>query len=203
MKVVPHNPDDLWAMYNIISKGDKVYARTTRAVKIDEEGVRPTKGKRIPLYLGLDVEKKAFQRRTNRLRINGRVVDAPEEFKIKGSYHTIAISKGKPITIVKEKWFRHDIERIERATKEKTLPIIVVSMDDEEACITVLHRSDFEVKNNIIARLPGKLESHKREKAVSEYFQDILGSLSLHTSAYGHTFSYSHFFCFFFSVFIH
>ena len=179
MTVVPRNPDDLWVLYNVVYKGDRVYAKTTREIKVDEESSRPTESKRVSVYLGIRVEKKLFQRRTDRLRINGPVVEAPETFGIKGSYHTITVSADRPVTIVKDEWLIHDLERIERATKEDTLPIIVVSIDDEEACIAVLHQSDFEVKANISARLPGKLEAEKRESATQGYFKEILQCLSV------------------------
>lgn len=179
MKVIPMNADDLWILYNVILRGDAVYARSTREVKVDEEGARPTEGKRIPIFLSVQVEKKLFQRRSDRLRVNGPVMEAPEKFGLKGSYHTITISVGKPVTILKEEWLRHDLERMERATREETLPIIVVAVDDEEACVAVLRQYDFEVKANIRARLPGKIEAEKRESATQSYFKEILESLSL------------------------
>jgi Predicted RNA-binding proteins len=33
VKVVPESLDDLWHLYNIIYKGDEVYAYTTREIK--------------------------------------------------------------------------------------------------------------------------------------------------------------------------
>lgn len=178
MEVVPKNPDDLWVLYNVIYKGDRVYAKTTREVKVDEESSRPTESKRVSIYLGIQVEKKLFQRRTDRLRINGPVIEAPEKFGIKGSYHTISVSADRPVTIVKDDWLTYDLERIERATKEETMPILIVSIDDDEACIAVLSQSDFEVKASISAKLPGKLEAEKRESATLGYFKEILQSLS-------------------------
>jgi len=179
MKAVPMNADDLWILYNVIQRGDTIYGKTTREVKVDEEGSRPTQGKRIPVFLGVQVEKKLFQRRSDRLRVNGQVIEAPEKFGIKGSYHTITVSAGKPITILKEEWLKHDLERIERASKGEALPIIVVSIDDEEGCIAILRQYDFEAKVSIRARLPGKLEAEKREGATLNYFKEVLESLSL------------------------
>ncbi|MDQ1279027.1 MAG: protein pelota [Thermoproteota archaeon] len=179
MKVVPTNLDDLWVLYNVVLRDDVVYARSTREVKVEEEGARPTEGKRVPIFLSVRVEKKIFQRRSDRLRINGPVVEAPEKFGLKGSYHTITISVGKPITILKDEWLKHDIERVERATREETLPVLVVAIDDEEACVAILRQYDFEVKASIRARLPGKVEAEKREGATQSYFKEVLESLLL------------------------
>jgi protein pelota len=179
MKIIPMNIDDLWILYNVIQRGDTVQARTTRVIKLLEEGTRPTQGKRFPIFLSVQVEKKFFQRRSDRLRINGPVIEAPEKFGLKGSYHTITISTGKPVTILKEEWLKHDLERVEMATKEEKLPIIVVAVDDDEACIVVLRQYDFEARASIRTRLPGKIEAEKRESATLNYFKEILESLSL------------------------
>jgi stalled ribosome rescue protein Dom34 len=34
-KVVPDSPDDLWRIYNVIYKGDEVYAMSNHAIKSD------------------------------------------------------------------------------------------------------------------------------------------------------------------------
>ena len=83
-KVMPESLDDLWHLYNIILKRDEVYARTTRQTKPDDQYSRPTKAKRIPVNLGVQVEKMYWDKVLNRLRINGIVCDAPEKLNIKG-----------------------------------------------------------------------------------------------------------------------
>jgi len=99
-KVMPESLDDLWHLYNIILKKDEVHARTTRQVKPDDQYARPTKAKRVPVNLGLQVEKMYWDRVLNRLRINGIVCEAPEKLNIKGSRHTIDVTVNKPVTIM-------------------------------------------------------------------------------------------------------
>ena len=41
VKVVPDSPDDLWHLYNVIYKGDEVYAYSSRAIKSDTETSAP------------------------------------------------------------------------------------------------------------------------------------------------------------------
>jgi protein pelota len=178
MKVIPENIDDLWVLYNVTHMGDRVYARSTRLVKVEEEAARPTKGRRVSMFLGVRVEKISFQRESDRLRVNGLVIEAPERFGIKGSYHTIKIPIGRPVTISKEMWLRHDLERIKRAGEGATVPIIVVSIDGDEGCVALLRHHGVDVKAEIRARLPGKREAEKREMAVSRYFKSILKALA-------------------------
>lgn len=174
MVVLPETLDDIWVLYNVISKGDGVYARTTRLVKMEELYARPKKGKRVPVYLGITAEKVVWERSLNRLRVHGIVCEAPEEIDVTGSHHTINVTADKPVTIVKHRWLKHQIDRLDRASEVTETPIIVMSIDDEQYCVAVLRQYGIDVKVEERTRLPGKLEAEKREKAKREFFKTAL-----------------------------
>ena len=94
VKLVPESLDDLWHLYNLVFAGDVVYARTTREVKLDREFGRPQKGKRISLVLGVRVRDVVWDRALNRLRVHGRLLDAPDDVAGRGSFHTLNIGLG-------------------------------------------------------------------------------------------------------------
>jgi protein pelota len=177
VKVVPQNLDDLWHLYNIIYRGDEVHARTTRGVKIEEEYARPKQGKRVSVFLGIKVEKVYWDRTLNRLRIHGVVIKVPEKISARGAHHTLNIKVDKPLTIVKPKWQKHQVERLRKASRAETAPIIVVSIDDEEYCVAVLRQYGIDVKAEERTRLPGKLEVGKRAEALRGFFKAALHSL--------------------------
>jgi len=177
MKLVPENLDDLWHLYNVIYPNDEVYTKTTRQVKPEGEYLRPQKAKRISVFLGVRVKKVLWDKTLNRLRVHGTVCQAPEELIGIGSYHTLNISVGQPLTIVKEKWQKHQLERLERASKPKTAPIIILSIDDEEYCIATLQQYGVETKVEERIKLPSKLEAGKRVKAKKGYFNKALKAL--------------------------
>ena len=176
-KVMPESLDDLWHLYNIILEKDEVHARTTRQVKPVDQYARPTKAKRVPVNLGVIVEKMFWDRVLNRLRINGIVCKAPEKLSIKGSRHTIDVTVNKAVTIVKKRWLKHELDRLKRASRITAAPLTIISMDDEEYCVAVLRQYGVEVKVGERARLPGKLEAEKREKAKRAFFKGALKSL--------------------------
>jgi protein pelota len=176
-KVLPESLDDLWHLYNIIVENDEVHAKTTREVKVEEQYARPKRGKRVPVFLGVKVEKVVWDRILNRLRVHGIVCEAPEEISVKGSRHTINVTVNKPITIVKPRWLKHQVDRLKRASRVTVAPIIVMSIDDEEYCVAVLRQYGVDVKTEERTRLPGKLEAKKRTKAVREFFKTALKSL--------------------------
>lgn len=176
-KVMPESLDDLWHLYNIILKKDEVHARTTRQVKPDDQYARPTKAKRVPVNLGLQVEKMYWDRVLNRLRINGIVCKAPEKLSIKGSRHTIDVTVNKPVTIIKKQWLKHQVDRLKRASRITAAPLTIISMDDEEYCVAILRQYGIETKMGGRTKLPGKLEAEKRVKAKQLFFKDALESL--------------------------
>ena len=177
VKVLPESLDDLWHLYNIILKNDEVHARTTREVKVEEQYARPQKGKKVSVFLGVRVEKVLWDKTLNRLRVHGIVCEAPEKISVKGSHHTINVTISRPITIVKSRWLKHQIDRLDRASKVKAAPIIVISIDNEEYCVAVLRQYGIDVKVEEKTKLPGKLEAEKRTKAQREFYKMALKSM--------------------------
>ena len=174
---MPESMDDLWHLYNIILKRDEVHARTTRQVKPDDQYARPTKAKRVPVNLGVQVEKMYWDRVLNRLRITGIVIDAPEKLSINGSRHTLNVSVDKPITIVKKKWQNHELDRLKRASKITAAPLAIVSIDDEDYCVAILRQYGIDVKAGGRTKLPGKFEPEKRVNAKQLFFKVTLKAL--------------------------
>lgn len=176
VKVVPETLDDLWHLYNIIYENDEVYARTTREIKPDEEYARPRRGQRVSVFLGVEVEKVVWDKLLNRLRVHGKICEAPEIVPT-AVHHTLNIALNTPITIVKKEWARHHIERLERARKASEKPMMIVAIDDEGYAIATTAQYGVEVKVEKRIRLPGKLEAEKRTSAINEYFRKALNSL--------------------------
>lgn len=176
VKVIPETFDDLWHLYNIIYKGDEVYAYTSREIKQDEKYSRGKRGERVSVFMGVKVEKVAWDKLLGRLRVHGIICHAPEIIPT-GAYHTLNIALNSPVTIVKEEWASHQFERLETAVKASEKPIIIVAIDDEGFAIATTTQYGVEVKSEERTRLPGKLEAEKRGTAIKEFFQNALNNL--------------------------
>lgn len=176
VKVIPETFDDLWHLYNIIYKGDEVYAYTSREIKQDEKYARAKSGERVSVFMGVKVEKVAWDKLLGRLRVHGIICHAPEVVPT-GAHHTLNIALNSPLTIVKEEWAHHHLERLETAKKASEKPIIIVAVDDEGYAIAATTQYGVELKVEEKTRLPGKLEAEKRSTAVKEFFQKVLKSL--------------------------
>jgi len=172
IKLIPENMDDLWHLYNIIDKGDLVKALTFRTVEQKGDKIRAKKGEKKPMVLTIRVENVEFHDFSDRLRIHGIIEEGPQDI---GSHHTINLKAGdyKEITIIKEKWAPHHLRRIDEALRSRGKnDVIVISLDDEEACIAVIRNSGVQIIAEIESGKSGKLyESEDREK---EYFARIV-----------------------------
>ena len=175
IKLVPDSADDFWHLYNVICKGDEVYAYSSRAIKTDQEYSRPKSGERFSAFMGVKVEEVSWDKFLGKLRVHGTICQAPEIIP-QGAHHTLSISLHQPMTIVKNEWPKHAVGRLDRAS-ENEKPVLIIAIDDEGFAIAETRQYGVEVKIEERTKLPGKLEAEKRSSATKEYFNRALRSL--------------------------
>jgi protein pelota len=175
VKVVPDSQDDLWHLYNVVYKGDEVYAYTSRAIKTDTETSRPKSAERMSAFMGVTVENVSWDKFLGKLRVHGLICHAPDIIP-PSAHHTLSIALNQPVTIVKKDWPKHLIDRLERAT-ETEKPILIIAIDDEGFAIAETKQYGVEIKVEERTKLPGKLEAEKRGAATKTYLNRALKSL--------------------------
>ncbi len=175
VKVIPDSQDDLWHLYNVITKGDEAYAFSSRAIKTDSETSRPKSGERVSAFMGVKVENVGWDKFLGKLRIHGTILEAPDPIP-PGAHHTITVGLNQPLTIVKKSWPKHMLDRLERAT-ENEKPLLIVAIDDEGFAIAETKQYGVEIKLEERQKLPGKHEADKRDAATKQYFKNITNSL--------------------------
>ncbi len=176
VKVVPDSPDDLWHLYNVIYKGDEVYAYSSRAIKSDTETSRPKSAERVSAFMGVTVESVSWDKFLGKLRVHGLICHAPDIFPT-GAHHTLSIALNQPVTIVKKEWPKHLLDRLTRASQTEK-PILIISIDDEGFAIAETKQYGYETRVEQRTRLPGKQEADKRVEATKAYFRLALNSLN-------------------------
>lgn len=171
--------EDLWVLRLLIRPGDRVRARTVRMVKLRTGSGELREGRRFPMELTLRVEATDFDRYGRRLRVRGVVVDSPDRFEgVRGSYHTINVKPGSSIALWKEKWYSYELEKLKEAGKTRFTPVILVSIDQDEACIAVLRGYGFDVRREIQSRIPGKGDAEKRMEAIRVFYSEVFKALT-------------------------
>ena len=176
VKVVPSSDDDLWHLYNVIYKGDEVYAYSSRAIKSEQEYSRPKSGERFSAFMGVSVESVSWDKFLGKLRVHGLICHAPDIIPT-GAHHTLNIALNQPVTIVKKEWPKHLLDRLRRAS-ETERPMLILAIDDEGFAIAETKQYGIEIKVEERMKLPGKLEADKRMAATKDYFNRALNSLT-------------------------
>ena len=171
VKVVPSSDDDLWHLYNIIYKGDEVYAYSSRAIKSDKEYSRPKSGERVSAFIGVKVESVSWDKFLGKLRVHGLIIHAPEIIPT-GAHHTLNIALNQPATIVKKEFPKHLLDRLTRASKTEK-PMIILAIDDEGFAIAETRQYGVDIKVEERMKMPGKHEADKRSAATKDYFKLI------------------------------
>ncbi|MEJ5292041.1 MAG: mRNA surveillance protein pelota [Candidatus Methanosuratincola sp.] len=173
VEVEVEDEDDLWHLYNIIESGDRICGSTTREIKVSRGDSEERVGRKR-VFLCIIVEDTGIQSFTGKLRIRGKIVSAPEDMNILGSYHSFALGPRDRLRIIKENWTSFFEERLDRAVKKSRPKVIVVTLDDQEATIYII--KDYEVHEavSITSNIPGKyLESSDRSSLKLKYFSSI------------------------------
>jgi len=165
--VLPLDKDDLWHLFNIIEKGDIVKAKTRRRVAIKSGDVIKY-GERKSVVLGIEVEKTEFERYTGVLKILGKIIEGPKDIEL--SYHSIKVSIGEKLTIIKE-WRKEQLERIEKSVK-KEKPVLVCLIDREQAYFFRIGESGADMLANI--------KCHVSDEEREKYYKEALAFIKKH-----------------------
>ncbi len=166
--------DDLWHLFNIIERGDIVFTMTYRREEKKTDKLRPERGKKKPMRLGIVVEDIEFHEFSDRLRVHGVIKEGPQDL---GSYHTFNLTEGDKISIIKESWKDHHLKRIDEAIKATRQPLILfLTMDYDEAEFAFLRQSGVQEIARITSGGTGK-RFKRSEKAKKEFYGEVLEKL--------------------------
>ncbi len=172
IKLRIENADDLWHLSNLVQPGDLVRASTYRREESKTDKIRPEKAEKVRITLTLRVDKTEFQAFSDRLRISGVIVDAPQDL---GRHHTLNISVDDVLSIIKS-WRRHELQRIDEAVAATQKPLVTfLSLDDEEALVAQLRQ--YGVQELATIRAPGHGKMFDTGDAETTYHEEILRKL--------------------------
>ena len=168
LKLKIEHEDDLWVLHNILSRGDIVYARTTRELKTSSGS------KRKPMILGVKMEWTEFQPFTTRLRIHGIIVEGPKELDLLGQRHTLKIDVGDEVVVYREeRWRDSDIEYIDGYLRKGYVNALAVGIDYDDVAIAIIRDYGIEEVSSFPLNLPGKDAPEAREEAVYSRVYEI------------------------------
>ncbi|KAK9472706.1 uncharacterized protein V1510DRAFT_448284 [Dipodascopsis tothii] len=102
VEIEPQERADLWALYNVVHRGDRVRASTVRRVSF-EAATGTSVSQRITLTLEIQVDKIDFDVAADTLHVSGPVISINKHVR-KGAYHTLDLELRRPLKLTKEEW---------------------------------------------------------------------------------------------------
>ncbi|MCE4606527.1 MAG: mRNA surveillance protein Pelota [Desulfurococcales archaeon] len=170
--------EDLWILRTLLRKGDLVTSKTTRDVKVSETG----EAERRPMVLTVKVRGVEFQPFSGSLRVKGIIVEGPERYGLKGSWHSLNFKPGMKLEIEKpEGWSKRDLERASRKTFRGKA--IVIAVDYDEYAIGLVSVQGLKILEESEIYLPGK-DDPSREQALEKELASLAGRIVDYTSRY-------------------
>ncbi len=164
--------DDLWLLYNILAKGDIVYAKTTRELKTGSGS------KRKSMVLGIKMEWAEFQPFTTRLRVHGTIVSGPKELDLIGQRHTLSIEPGSEVNVFREeRWSESVLKKITELSERTITRAVVAAIDFEDFAIAFLRDYGIELISDMSLNIPGKGDLKGREEAISRIVANVAKSI--------------------------
>ncbi len=169
------NPDDLWHLYNVIERGDRVGAMSSRREETGHDRIRQERGEKRRMWLEVDVQDVEFSDFSDRLRVGGPIREGPQDL---GARHTLNLETGMEVSITKAEWREHQIQILKEAVEATARPLLTfVSIDDDEALLATLHHHGVKWLSTIPSHLPGK-DDASRGRRKEEWFGEVLAALA-------------------------
>jgi len=174
IKLYLESLDDLWHLKNLVEADDLVWASTYRRGDEQADKVRTERAEKRRMRLGVRVEKVEYQENQDKIRFLGRIEQGPQDI---GHHHTLMIGPGDDVSIFKEEWGRHDLERIRTAIDHSARPsIYFVSLDDADAAVFVMSQFSIKELGGVSRTGTGKMYETKVDTKQS-YFEEIVSIL--------------------------
>jgi len=165
VKVLTQNLDDLWYLSTIIEPDDFVQGKTLRKIKAVSSDEKSKEATKKPVFIKLEVEKVEFSKYTNVLRVSGVIKEAPEEIPL-GDYHTFNVDDNTAVTIIKQQWLKHQLDKLKEACSEKKSSLLICVHDREEAYFALFKKYGYE----ILAHIQGEVQKKREENIKKENF---------------------------------
>lgn len=173
IKLLPETLDDLWHLFNLVDEKDLVFATTFRRTEEKPDKLRPERTDKVRMRLGLRVQKVEFHESLDVLRILGAIEQGPQDI---GEHHTLMISPGEAVTIIKPEWGPKHFDRIKRAVASSEKPsIFFVAIEDTDAVIAASREYGIKEHATITRNPQGKMYDSKPNE--EEFVDEVVEKL--------------------------
>jgi protein pelota len=168
--------DDLWAVRNLVAKGDRVTADTQRTAESAGDKVRESKMEKRAMRLGVRVESVEWHDFDDHLRVLGPIETGPQDH---GRFHTLVLRGDGMDAILQKKgplqpWH---LQQVEQAVAASTTPqVLLLAIDDSEAQFGTLMSYGIRLLGSLPSAGQGK--RHEGSAAAKQqFYAEVLKSI--------------------------
>ncbi|GMG55599.1 unnamed protein product [Ambrosiozyma monospora] len=181
--LVAQDKDDLWTLYNLISKDDEITLRTQRNIKkksTNSVGSATTVRKTIKLTL--NVESNEFLPSDESMRIKGRTTEQNDDVPL-GSYHTAEIQFDEKFTLHKDNWDEQYLKLVsDSCSIEAKAELGAVVLEEGVAHVCLITDSMTVLRAKVEKSIPRKRrgDSSGHDKAMDKFLSMCVDSCLRH-----------------------
>ncbi|OLY82942.1 Protein pelota-like protein [Smittium mucronatum] len=164
IRLQAEDAEDMWHVYNLILKGDKLEASTIRGVKSESS------------------TGSVSSERAGALRVNGKSTELNKYVQL-GQFHTLDLELNQPFAIVKDYWDSISLDRIANACDiTKQADVAAVVMQEGLANICLLTQYMTIVRQRIEVPIPKKRKGSTTtyDKSVKNFFDKVYNAILVH-----------------------
>ena len=183
VKLVPEEAEDMWHVYNLVAKGDRVSGVTVRKV-MRETASGGGEAERVRLKLEIEVENVEYDNVASVLRLRGKNMSENEHVRL-GAYHTMELDQQRPFVLAKPVWDAMAIDYMKQACDPAaSADVAAVMMQEGLAHICLVGASITTVKGRVETSIPRKHGAAIAgyDKALNKFFENVLQAVLRHVN---------------------
>lgn len=173
-KLKIQNAEDLWVLSTIIKPGDLISGKTPRKIKY---GDQKEKAERKLVFAKIKAEKTELSSSADSLRILGTVVEGPEELP-NGSHHSFNLELNSVFMLTKPDIMKFEIQKLEDASKQKPLKILICVHDREKANFALIKNFGYQHLSTLKGEVAKKIENQKKTENFYQKVAEVLQEYS-------------------------
>ena len=167
VKLIPESLDDLYHLSKLVETGDLAGAMSSRKMKKGGEQGRQS-ATRKPCFIVVKANKIELDYASSVLKIAGEVDNEPRDIP-KGSAHSLTIEAKTTLTLQKERWKKHQIDRMNKAKKRFKSSVLVCALDDDKATFAAI--SDVGIRE--LGEIELHLASKRAKVSTKEQYENM------------------------------
>jgi protein pelota len=176
--LVPTDEEDLWHLYNIISRGDAIRAGTFRKVKNETKTGSVSSDKVFIIMKMQVVDIKYYGEDNLELVLKGKNLEENRFLQV-GQFQTISVELNYPITIYKNNWDKMHMETLRQGTDvSASADTAAIIMDEGTATLCFMKSNITQIKAKIEKNIPKKFSGiFHYDKAIKSFFEMCLQAI--------------------------